>query len=74
MKKKKRKLIKNNIKKYICINLKAAFLSHIERKENKLKQLDKLEYKMLKKQPYLISKYFFGGKVKLMSLLRLKCH
>ena len=53
---------------------KAAFLSYIERKENKLEKLDKIEYKKLETQQYLNSKYFGKKEVQLMSLLRSKCH
>ena len=66
---------KNTYKKKIYAKIeKAAFLSYIERNENQLEKLDKLEYKKLETQPYLNSKYFGKKEIQLMSLLRSKCH
>jgi hypothetical protein len=69
------KMSKEEYKKKIYAKIEhSAFLSYIKRKETKLKKLDLLVYKKLETQPYLNCKFFGKKGVKLMSLLRSKCH
>ena len=62
-----KKMVKEKVKK-------AAVKCYIKRKEEKLSKLDKITYNSFMCQPYLSCPEFGTKEIKLMGLLRSKCH